>query len=258
MQYCLSHTPDPVSLDYLLQFGKCQIAFKSMEDEFMSAWRRLRLAIEIVLLYGVAPVIVYNFVYIRRVPLLELLPWAMAALLLLLLLERNYSWTRALIRPPRFADLLKILGLFLLCGGALTIYAYRDFPQYFLVFPQRAPEAWTWVMIFYPLISVTTQELLYRVFYFHRYAPLFGDWHAAAIVFNAVLFAFMHATLFAYRSVPFHWEAVAISFGGGLIFAYRYYRTKSFWAVAIEHSLYGDLIFTIGLGVFFFTGVSNL
>ncbi len=30
-----------------------------------------------------------------------------------------------------------------------------------------------------------------------------------------------------------------------------------FGPVALEHSLYGDLIFTTGLGVFFFTGVSN-
>jgi len=32
----------------------------------------------------------------------------------------------------------------------------------------------------------------------------------------------MHAILFAYRNTPFHWEAVAISFLGGLIFAYRF------------------------------------
>jgi CAAX protease family protein len=49
-----------------------------------------------------------------------------------------------------------------------------------------------------------------------------------------------------------------MSFIGGLIFAYRFARTRSFFAVWLEHALYGDLIFTIGLGRFFFTGVANL
>jgi hypothetical protein len=35
-------------------------------------------------------------------------------------------------------------------------------------------------------------------------------------------------------------------------------RTQSFLAVVLEHALYGDLIFTIGLGRFFFTGAANL
>jgi hypothetical protein len=44
-------------------------------------------------------------------------------------------------------------------------------------------------------------------------------------------------------------EAIALSFACGLIFAYRF--TRPFLAVALEHALYGDPIFTIGLGPFF-------
>ena len=44
----------------------------------------------------------------------------------------------------------------------------------------------------------------------------------------------------------------------GWLLAYRYYETRSFLAVWVEHSLYGCLIFTVGLGRFFFTGISNL
>jgi hypothetical protein len=113
-------------------------------------------------------------------------------------------------------------------------------------------------MILYPAISVVTQEIYFRVFYFHRYGPVFGPHRAAAIAVNATLFAFAHAVIFGYRHTPFHWGAAGLSFAGGLIFACRFSHTKSFWAVALEHSLYGDLIFTIGLGAFFFTGVSNL
>lgn len=220
--------------------------------------RRARLLVEMALLYVLAPIAVYYLVYVEGVPLLRLLPWVLGVLLILLLLERDYAWALAFVRFPRVIDIVMIVGLFIICGGALTIYAANAFPQAFLTFPQRAPDLWVRVMILYPAISVTTQELLFRVFYFHRYAPLFGANTSAAIVTNALLFAFAHAILFAYRHTPFHWEAVAISFTGGLIFAYRFSRTRSFWAVALEHSLYGDLIFTIGLGMFFFTGVSNL
>jgi hypothetical protein len=45
--------------------------------------------------------------------------------LILLLLERNYAWAAALARFPRFIDILKIFGLFVPCGGVLTLYAAK-------------------------------------------------------------------------------------------------------------------------------------
>ncbi len=224
----------------------------------MSGWRRGRLGIEVFLLYIAGPILIYHLVYIEHIPLLRLLPWLLGILVLLLLLDFDRAWLRAFLTFPRPAVVLQILGLFVVCGGALTLYAANVFPQYFLAFPQRVPDLWLRVMILYPVLSVTAQETLFRVLFFHRYAPLFGGHRDAAIFANASLFAFAHAVLFAYRHVPFHWEAVAISFAGGLIFAYRFSQTRSFWAAALEHALYGDLIFTIGLGVFFFTGVANL
>jgi uncharacterized protein len=224
----------------------------------MPVFRRLRLTFEMAVLYGLTPIAVYLLVYEYRIPLLTLLPWAFGGLILLLLLDSDYVWVKTVLRLPRFLDILKILVLFIICGSALTFYAAKFFPQYFLVFPKRAPDLWLRVMILYPAISVVTQEIYFRVLYFHRYGPLFGPRRAAAIAVNAALFSFAHAAIFAYRHTPFHWGAVVLSFIGGLIFAYRFSRTQSFWAVALEHSLYGDLIFTIGLGVFFYTGVSNL
>ena len=113
-------------------------------------------------------------------------------------------------------------------------------------------------MAFYPMISVTTQELVYRVFLFHRYAPPLNGARWLTIAVNATLFATMHAILFASRGASSHWEAVTISFIGGLIFAYRFARTRSFFAVWLEHALYGDLIFTIGLRRFFLRRIANL
>lgn len=222
-----------------------------------SIWRRLRLATEMVLLYIAAPLLIYDLVYVDRIPLLELLPWVFGVFAILLVLERNLSWVKAFARLPRWQDLLSILALYAVLGGALAWYAYTYFPSGFLRFPRVAYDLWLQVMILYPAISVTTQEIIYRVFYFHRYAPLLHGHPAVAIVLNAALFAFAHGVLFGSRHTPFHWELVAISFAGGLLFAYRFHRTRSFWTVALEHALYGNLIFTVGLGRFFFTGVSN-
>ena len=170
----------------------------------MSNWRRVRLAIEIMLIYIIAPVLVYFLVYVRHVPLLALLPFVLAILIVLLFLEPDKSWLKAFYRLPHLADLASIFGLFIVCGGALTYYASYSVPQYFLVFPERAPGLWRKVMFFYPLISVTTQEILYRVLYFHRYAPLFGKFEWGAILFNAFLFACMNANRKALNKIAPH------------------------------------------------------
>jgi membrane protease YdiL (CAAX protease family) len=91
---------------------------------------------------------------------------------------------------------------------------------------------------------------MFRLFFFGRYRSLFlGNPHAA-ILLNAVLFAFVHII---FQNVI----SVVISLLGGLLFAWRFEKTRSFWAVWLEHSLYGNLLFTLGLGRYFYTGVSS-
>ena len=70
------------------------------------------------------------------------------------------------------------------------------------------------------------------------------------IAANALAFGFGHI-LFR------NWIAIGGTLAGGALFAWRYERTRSFWAVWAEHTLWGWLVFTVGLGVFFFTGVKN-
>jgi hypothetical protein len=212
---------------------------------------------EMLLLYGAGPAILSILVYKGHIPLLIILPLVFAGLVTLLLRQSDQTWRADIVRLPAWRDVVSILALFALCGGALTIFAYDRYPQWFLAFPRSNARLWLLVMVFYPVISVTTQELIYRVLFFHRYAPAMNGASAATMAINAALFAAMHAILFASRG-SFHWEAVCISFLGGIIFAYRYTRTRSYFAVWLEHALYGDLIFTIGLGRFFFTGVFHL
>ncbi len=44
---------------------------------------------------------------------------------------------------------------------------------------------------------------------------------------------------------------------GGWIFASRYRRTRSLFTVSVEHALYGMLVFTVGLGQYFYHGAAG-
>lgn len=48
--------------------------------------------------------------------------------------------------------------------------------------------------------------------------------------------------------------SVAASGVGGWIFATRYLRTQSLFTASVEHSIYGIIVFTVGLGRYFYHG----
>jgi hypothetical protein len=70
---------------------------------------------------------------------------------------------------------------------------------------------------------------------------------APLIVTSAATFGYMHAI---FPGLPL--LAVAMTFVGGLIFAWRYHITRSLLITWIDHALWGGLIFTIGLGFAFY------
>ncbi len=217
----------------------------------MTPLRRVRLIAEIAALYIVAPLAVYHLVYSHQIPLLRLLIGIFTLFIVFLTFDRSFSWFKMLAKGFSIWQGLQILVFFLIFGGAIAAYAAEYHPDRFLAWPRRDPDSYYFIMMAYPLISVTTQEIIFRVFFFHRYSALFGSAHWLAILVNAGLFSFGHII------IP-SWTSFAVTFLGGLLFGYRYDRTRSFWAVALEHSLYGNLIFTVGLGRYFYTGVSNL
>jgi membrane protease YdiL (CAAX protease family) len=119
-------------------------------------------------------------------------------------------------------------------------------PYALLSFPQRAPTTWAMVMVLYPWASVLGQELLYRPLFFRRYGDLFPrPWMLVSA--NAAGFALMHA--FYQNPV-----ALGLSFAGGLVFAELYRRTGSFPLLFVLHTIGGWLVFTSGLGLFFYHG----
>lgn len=208
------------------------------------------LVIEMLVFFVATPIAVYSLLYEFRVPLFTLLPPIFLFFIIFLTVDRTFSWRATLAKGIRLIDLVSVLTLFAIAGPLIALFAYNDVPERFLSFPRYAYDTWVIVMILYPLISVTTQEIMYRVFFFHRYRPLFAGDRQGGIVLNAVLFSFSHIV---FQDVT----TLVISLLGGLLFAWRYESSRSYWTLVLEHALYGNLIFTVGLGRYFYTGVSN-
>lgn len=217
----------------------------------LTAARAAWLTTEMALLFVAAPVAMHAAVHQARIPLfLALLP-VLVVILAILLADRSFSLKREVSRGFGWPTLVSILVVFGV--GALGIWAWlkETHPTWLFEFPRNRPHLWLMVMFAYPIVSVATQEIVYRTFFFHRYGPLFGERPAAAIALNGVLFGFAHLVI----GQPF---AVIATVFGGLLFAARYLETRSIWAVIIEHTLWGGFVFTIGLGRYFFTGVANV
>lgn len=205
---------------------------------------RIELVAEFLLLFFALP-LAYRFSP-PRIPALPLL-WIAAGyagwqLLRDAAFRRAQFWNAAPLRP----HLASILLVFAAAACALWLGVRLLAPQLQWSLVRRHPVFWMIVMLAYPVLSVYPQGLIYRAFFFERYAPLFpGRW--AMILASAVAFAFLHIV---FRNGL----AVALTFAGGLLFAARYAQTGSLATSCFEHALYGCWLFTLGLGPYFYRG----
>ncbi len=212
--------------------------------------RLIRLAAEIGLLYLGLPLLYAHLIQTYRISLILLMQPVLLGLIAYLLWSRDFSLKQEILRLFSWRVFAGILGLFAAVAGMVALWVWLYMPASFLGFPLGNPRMWLLVMLFYPLLSVVPQELAYRSFFFQRYGELFGGrlWLLALV--NGALFGFGHII---------YGGAVSIILSGalGVLLAWRYARTRSLWAVWLEHALYGQMIFTVGLGRYFFTGVST-
>ncbi len=210
--------------------------------------RRLWLPVEMALIFLGVPYLVDTAVHGYRLPVFIALLPVLAIVLVLLLVDPAFSLKRELAHGVSALNLLSIAGVFVIGGGAVAAWVAHYHPDWFLEFPRNRPDTYWTIMLLYPLMSVPPQELVYRTFFFHRYGALFGRAWWAAVGLNAMLFGFGHIVVGTEL-------AIFGTMATGLLFALRYALTRSFWAVYLEHALWGALVFTVGLGRFFFTGV---
>jgi len=149
-------------------------------------------------------------------------------------------------RVPLRKALVVVLVRFAVVAVFLTALLYWRDPEALWLLPKTRPWIWPIIMISYPTVSVFPQAVIYRVLFVRRYSSLFAHKYLAWVV-GALVFSLAHLM---YRNVI----AISFTFVAGLLFLRTYQKTQSLWLNVLEHGLYGDFIFTVGWGMYFFHG----
>jgi membrane protease YdiL (CAAX protease family) len=200
--------------------------------------------VECIFLFVLAPVGVALIPgHLHLLPLL----WILTGLCLVLLLREPHFDRRDFFRTASFRHWLEPMLLRFVPLAALITAGVLLFRRDMLFgFVRSRPVVWAIVMVLYPVLSVYPQGIIYRGFFMRRYEALFGS-SRLMLLASAAAFSFMHIVLL-------NPVAIALTFVGGLLFNRTYVRSRSLLVSAIEHSLYGCFLFTIGLGRYFYGG----
>jgi membrane protease YdiL (CAAX protease family) len=200
------------------------------------------LALEFIGLFFAFPLLIYY----RRVPNLPIPYLLVAATAVLFLLKHDptFDSTQLFAWRNACAFLVPILLRDTICLAALGLAVRALAPELLFSFVKKSPGLWALVMLLYPLLSVYPQELLYRAWFFHRYAPLFGNGWGLFLA-SAISFGFVHII---FRNNL----AIFLCILGGLLFSLTYHQSGSLLLTCLDHALFGNFLFTIGLGQFFY------
>ncbi|MEM6261412.1 MAG: CPBP family intramembrane glutamic endopeptidase [Bacteroidota bacterium] len=203
-------------------------------------WRGLEL---LILFVGIP--LLYRF---ELIPFHKSIPLLLGGGYCFLMLWRDTSFDRRRFRINGFKDWKK-LGLIWLGFAVISNAVVATiFPDRLFLLVHENPLLLLIIWIFYPLWSAYPQELIFRAFFFHRYDALFPNVQVAILV-NAILFSFSHI-------IFQNWIALAGTFLISFVFARTYLKSKSLSVVALEHSLIGNWVFTVGLGQYFYLPMS--
>jgi len=178
-------------------------------------------------------------------PLFPVLIGFTVVAMILLALTPGFS-ARELLRGPVLTEwrLIAVFGL-----GCLILtfgLAQALVPERYLEMPRHRPELWLTIMALYPIFSAIPQELIFRPLFFRRYGRLFRN-DGLALAANSAAFGMAH--LFYMNPVT-----IALTCLGGLVFGWVYLRYGSVLLAILLHALAGQLVFTSGLGIYFYHG----
>lgn len=149
-------------------------------------------------------------------------------------------------RAVSWRTLKPILGRWLLACAGMTAFIYLYDPDRIFYLVNEKP---FFILIFsalYPIISALPQEFIFCSFFFERYEKFFGKAYGMVIA-SAVTFAYAHV-------LYINMVAPSLSLIAGAVFALTYLKTRSLALVTIEHGLYGNYLFIVGLGWYFYGG----
>ena len=195
----------------------------------------------LILFVGLPLIFFFNLVAIPKIA--ALLGMSLFTILVLWF-DNRHDFSQLFNRPDKSASYGGLIRRSVVVGIAVFGLVVLLHPDALFAFPRQDPVVWMVVMLLYPLLSALPQELIYREFFFQRYEKLFPSEQMLGIA-SAVAFSALHI-------IYDNWWAIGLSLIGGFMFVYTYLRSKSLYWVSVEHAIYGCLVFTIGMGQYFY------
>lgn len=230
----------------------------------MTTEQKTRRWIEMLVIFGGGPTLLWQFPGILGGPRLFLFLWIVGlACGVGLFFDKKFDnkklWNAQAVMPA----MGWVVGRWVLCCVVLTavfgLLSGHVLPGLslavptgiFPIFTREDPTSFLplLILVFYPWVSVYPQNVIYRAFFCQRYRPILGGgW--GLILINAAVFSLGH--------VMFNnWIVLLLTFVGGIIFTRTYLKSRSLLLATIEHALYGLFCFYLGIGVFLLYGASG-
>ncbi len=206
----------------------------------------ISLAIELITLCIFLPTIIITY---RLAPFMLFFLWAAAAYCayhLFYVKHENFAKDTWKWHAVNRENLKKIIPRWLAACVGMALFLYLYDPNKMFIMVYEKPYFILVLFTVYPLLSALPQELIFCSFFFHRYKRFFKT-PKTRIIASALVFAYAHV-------LYINWVAPLLSLIAGLIFAETYARTRSLALVTVEHALYGNALFFIGLGSYFWAG----
>ena len=173
----------------------------------------------------------------------KILPLIGIAIFFFVLLRLDSSFEKKGLYRLNKAEFKKSVPRLIIVSVLLIWFTWWIFPNLLLYYPRENFEKYLITFFLYPFASVIPQELIYRVYYFHRYKNIIPE-RFLLMLSNAIIFGLTH-WIYA------NWVAPIATFLVSWIFIYSYLKSKSLLNVSLEHYFYGLIMFTIGFGYFF-------
>lgn len=211
----------------------------------MTQHRKLLLICEFVVLCLLVPGIIISF---RLAPAMLLFLWAAALYCAYVVHYKREHFLRDVWKwnEVNWKNLKIILLRWILACIGMLAFLYWYNPDRLFELVLNRPGFIPYLMIAYPVLSAFPQEIIFCSFFFERYKSLFTT-ERRRIIASALVFAYAHM-------LYINWVAPPLSLIAGLIFAATFSKTRSLALVTIEHALYGNALFIIGLGWYFYGG----
>ena len=171
-----------------------------------------------------------------------LLPFLLV-IFLILNFTKGFKWKELWAFPISWKQLYTQIIIAIGVSMVMLAWVYFFDRKNLFNLPRGNWRVWLALSTFYPIFSAYVQEVIFRTFIFRRYHRVFGNGRLM-IIASAFVFSFAHIFYF-------HPVSMALTFLLGLYLGWIYQRIQSVLFVAFLHGIYGNMVFTIGLGHYF-------